>query len=122
VAACCVDAAGRWLLRRVEEGPVLLGLWLPPLAEMRPQDDPVAGALGLGLPPLVGEPRQLPGLRHTITHRQIRVVPVVAIASGDSGSGGGGGRWMDPRGGGFPTSTLLAKLVAAVGRGRSPRD
>ncbi len=122
VAACCVDAAGRWLLRRVEEGPVLLGLWLPPLAEMQPQDDPVARAVGLGLPPLVGEPRQLPGLRHTITHRQIRVVPVVAIASGDAASNGGGGRWMDPRGGRFPTSTLLAKLVAAVGKGRSPRD
>jgi len=34
VAACCVDREGAWLLRRIDEGPILRGLWLPPLAEL----------------------------------------------------------------------------------------
>ncbi len=42
-AACCVDAEGRWLVRQVCEGPILRGLWLPPIAELEPREAPEAG-------------------------------------------------------------------------------
>jgi A/G-specific adenine glycosylase len=44
VAACVVTADGEWLVRRVDEGPILRGLWLPPLVELEEGADPAQAA------------------------------------------------------------------------------
>ena len=113
VAACCVDKNGQWLLRRVDEGPILRGLWLPPLAELAPEDDPCRAAAGL-VPELQPESGEIvPGVRHTITHRRIEVVPVrFAVDRLDPPSNGW--RWADPRCPRLPTSSLLTKLVERI--------
>ncbi len=77
VAACFVEADGRWLLRRIQEGPILRGLWLPPLADLRNDLDPVSCVVDLapeGLEP--GRGVALGPVRHHITHRRIEVIPV----------------------------------------------
>jgi A/G-specific adenine glycosylase len=110
VAACCVDREGAWLLRRIDEGPILRGLWLPPLAELEDHADPVDEARRL-LPDVKG--RDLTAgqaVRHHITHRRIDVFPVrVEAECFDPPSDNW--RWVDPREPGVPTSSLLAKLV-----------
>ncbi|MBD3871286.1 MAG: A/G-specific adenine glycosylase, partial [Acidobacteria bacterium] len=110
VAACCVDHEGAWLLRRIDEGPILRGLWLPPLAELEDRVDPVDEAKGL-LPDVKSRyPTAGPAVRHHITHRRIDVVPVrVDVDRFDPPSEKW--RWVDPRGPGVPTSSLLGKLV-----------
>jgi len=114
VAACCVDDGGRWLLRRVDEGPILRGLWLPPFAEAGDGEEPASIAARL-LPGRSPSPRAevLPPLRHSITHRRIEVVPVRLRARG-SALPGDGWCWAEPAAPGVPTSSLLAKLAAAV--------
>ena len=78
VAACIVGPDGRWLLRRVQEGPILRGLWLPPLADLEAQADPVGVAMGLTPEGLMVECGAVSGaVRHHITHRRIEVVPVL---------------------------------------------
>ncbi len=44
VAACIVGTDGRWLVRRVDDGPILRGLWLPPLAMLEDGADPMEEA------------------------------------------------------------------------------
>ena len=81
VAACFVGKDGRWLLRRVQEGPILSGLWLPPLADLEAEADPVRVALGLAPKGLKGEAGVVFGaVRHHITHRRIEVIPVLVPA------------------------------------------
>jgi len=110
VAACATNRDGDWLLRRIDDGPILRGLWLPPLAELEGRADPVAEAERL-LPvsnsraAAAGSP-----VRHHITYRQIDVVPVrfeVDIFDPPTESW----RWVDPRSPNVPTSSLLGKLV-----------
>ena len=115
VAACVVDLESRWLLRRVDDGPILRGLWLPPLAEIATDADPLAAALRL-LPGRASSPPETGHLvSHNITHRKIEVVPVrVAIDHVDPPSDNW--RWLDPEDPGVPTSSLLAKLVASLDR------
>jgi len=111
VVACVRARDGRWLLRRVGTGPILRGLWLPPFADIGEGDD--AGTAAVGLSPVkVGEAEVRPAVRHSITHRRITVVPVrmEAARAADPGTGW---RWVDPDRPGLPTSSLLAKLVAA---------
>jgi hypothetical protein len=110
VAACCFDRDGQWLLRRIGQGPILRGLWLPPLAELEASEDPARMAAGLvpGLKWAEGETGS--PVRHTITHRRIEVVPVRFAADGLY-SLGEDWRWTDPLDPGVPTSSLLAKLV-----------
>jgi A/G-specific adenine glycosylase len=114
VAACVIDRDRRWLLRRVEGGPILVGLWLPPFADLG--DGESAEARARTLAPFV-EPRSvetLPEVRHGITHRSITVLPVrMAVEGGDPPAGW---RWADPRDPGVPTSSLLAKLVEREAR------
>ena len=113
VSACCVDDTGRWLLRRVDEGPVLRGLWMPPLAELAATDDPCRTAAGLvhELEPESGE--IVRAVHHTITHRRIEVMPVrFAVDRLDPPSSGR--RWVDPSDPGVPTSALLLKLVESL--------
>ncbi len=101
---------GRWLLRRVDEGPILRGLWLPPYAEIdatRPLDEqaleliPCAGA---------GSIEFSKPIRHSITHRRIEVIPVRTIID-CPGLAADGFSWVDPANPGLPTSSLLGKLV-----------
>lgn len=122
VAACCIDPEGRWLLRRVCAGPILVGLWLPPIVEIADGEDPVERALGLGLPPPTAQPERVEDLKHVITHRQIRVAPVVVLTEEGRTDRDGGERWLDPRRPRFPTSSLLAKLVSAVAGRRPAQD
>jgi A/G-specific adenine glycosylase len=112
VAACCIDDSGRWLLRRVTEGPILQGLWLPPLADLL--DDQRAADRAREMMPLslAARPRVLPPVRHSITHRKIRVIPVrLAVAATDGVVVDG--RWVDPMNHRLPTSSLLEKLLSA---------
>ena len=113
VAACAVDPEGRWLLRRIEDGPILRGLWLPPLGPPADTGDAAEGARQLVDEIAAGAPVIAPLVRHTITHRKIDIVPVRFEAErGQQQSEGW--RWIDPRDPGVPTSSLLAKLVASV--------
>lgn len=117
VAACCVQSAnGRWLLRRVDEGPVLRGLWLPPVVE-GPAGAAVARARA-ALPFAARGGQELQPLAHSITFRRIRVVPVLFELRG-AREVGEGYRWVSPEEPGLPTSSLLAKLVAAVEAARA---
>jgi A/G-specific adenine glycosylase len=113
VSAIAEDGDGHWLFRRVTDGPILRGLWLPPFAEIdpsRPVVPQAAAVLPLDLdgPPEVREP-----LKHSITHRRIRVVPVRFPVARRS-SMGAEWEWADPHEPRLPTSSLLGKLVAAV--------
>ena len=110
VAACCVGCEGAWLLRRIDEGPILRGLWLPPLAELEDRTDPVDKAKRLLLNVKIRDLTAGPAVRHHITHRRIDVVPVrVEAEPFDPPSENW--RWVDPRNPGVPTSSLLGKLV-----------
>jgi A/G-specific adenine glycosylase len=113
VAACCVDDRDRWLLRQMPEGPILQGLWLPPLAEIADGVRPVERALELAPLPLAAPPMQLSEVRHSITHRRILVHPVLLrVVAAERGLGG---RWIDPSNHELPTSSLLEKLLATNG-------
>jgi A/G-specific adenine glycosylase len=110
-AACCIDSGGRWLVRRVASGPILIGLWLPPIGPVeegeRPED--VARRLIEATPSAPVE--LLPPVRHSITHRRItvhpvrlRMVPAPVPADGD--------RWVDPARDAIATSSLFVKILA----------
>lgn len=119
-AACCVDAGGRWLVRQVSEGPILRGLWLPPIAELAPHDDPELAARRLVPGELVGPPRRLPALRHSITHRRITVHPVrLALEAGAAAAASG--RWIDPSTLSMPTSSLFFKILKINGLDPTPQ-
>jgi len=110
VAACAIDCNGDWLLRRIDDSPILRGLWLPPLAELEDGADPVVEARCLIPDAKRCSAAVAPPVRHHITHRKIDVVPVcfeVDIFDPPSESW----RWMDPRNLDVPTSSLLGKLV-----------
>lgn len=109
VAACVIDDQGRWLLRPVSGGPVLQGLWLPPLS-FGGAGEPAARARALV--PDLGAGRTLPAVRHSITFRRLTVVPVVFDAGEEPA--GEGWAWARPESPGGPTSSLLAKLAARV--------
>ena len=108
-------ADGAVLLRRVEEGPLLAGLWLPPFAVVAAGDAPAAVARALAREagadvPLV--PR--PPVRHGITHRDIRVLPYAgAVEAARVGETRSGWSWQHPERPALATSSLLAKLAAA---------
>jgi A/G-specific adenine glycosylase len=120
-AACCIDSDGRWLLRRIDDGPILQGLWLPPLATLDLGEDASSSLRGcLGLPASVPAV-ELPTLTHSITHRRIRVNPVrfevpSALVEGIDG------RWVDPRKPRLPTSSLLGKLRKIINLESSSQD
>jgi A/G-specific adenine glycosylase len=110
VAACCVDRSGQWLVREVVEGPILRGLWLPPLAELERGGSPIERALELASMPVEEPPVALPVVRHSITHRRIRVHPVRLLVA-TRGRSAGEGRWVDAESDGFATSSLFMKLI-----------
>ena len=110
VAACCVDAAGRWLVRQVTEGPILRGLWLPPIAALDPGASPEEVAHCLVPVRLSAPPQPLASVRHSITHRRITVQPV-RLALSSTRSASVTGRWVDPASPTVPTSSLFSKLI-----------
>ncbi len=110
--ACCVDDDGRWLVRLVDDGPILRGLWLPPLIEIENPADAVPAATGLLPVDVMVAPRVGPVVRHHITHRRIDVIPVLfeaALREPTSELW----RLVDPLNPGVPTSSLLKKLARA---------
>jgi A/G-specific adenine glycosylase len=111
VAACIVDSDRKWLLRRIDEGPILRGLWLPPLNDLEDGADPAREGSRLlpfgATPPVSGS-----AVRHNITHRQIDVFPIFFDVSG-ADPPSDAWRWVDPENPGVPTSSLLEKLVSA---------
>jgi A/G-specific adenine glycosylase len=110
VAACIVAGDGSWLVRRIDEGPILRGLWLPPLGTVVDTSDPRSEAKKLV--PVAVSSNVVVGLpvRHNITHRKIDVVPV-RFKARESETPTGAWRWVDPHKPGVPTSSLLRKLV-----------
>ncbi|MDD5562242.1 MAG: NUDIX domain-containing protein [Thermoanaerobaculaceae bacterium] len=109
------------LLRRVDEGPLLAGLWLPPFAVLADREDPEAAARALARDAAWPVPlAPVAAVRHTITHRDIQVLPFVgSVAAARVGEDRAGWRWHDPDHPSVPSSTLLAKLAAACGRRRA---
>lgn len=115
VAACIVGMNGRWLVRRVDDGPILRGLWLPPIAALEDGADPLLTAVGLvPMRPKTSSSSRSP-VRHNITHRKIDVFACrFDVPAFDPPSDAW--RWVDPDDPGVPTSSLLEKLVAAARR------
>jgi A/G-specific adenine glycosylase len=116
VAACGVAEDGSWLLSKVVEGPILSGLWLPPFRQLD-GEDPVEAALRL-LPVPGTEGRICPTVRHSITHRRVRITPVhVPLQEAQLAmrpEAHKGWLWGDPRTPRVPTSSLLDKLRRSV--------
>jgi A/G-specific adenine glycosylase len=112
VAACIVDGDGRWLVKRIDEGPILRGLWLPPISALEDGADPLPAASGLVPDGAVPMPTACRDVRHNITHRKIEVV--ACRFELDNGDQPAGWRWVDPENPAVPTSSLLQKLVDAV--------
>jgi len=113
VAACVVDEEGSWLVRRIDEGPILRGLWLPPLMEFEGEVDPGQGASGLVPFGALSSPKFGDTVRHNITHRKIEVTPLY-FKSARIEPPSDAWRWVEPKNPGVPTSSLLAKLVDAL--------
>lgn len=113
VTAIVEDAAGRWLLHRVDDGPILRGLWLPPFAEVdpgRPVERQAAALVPFGEGAAV---ELLDTVRHSITHRRIEVVPAAVRVAADPDVPPGWA-WADPAAPELPTSSLLGKLLRSV--------
>jgi A/G-specific adenine glycosylase len=106
---------GRVLLRRVDDGPLLAGLWLPPYAVLSEGTDPTSAARALaGEAGFAGTLSPAPAVRHGITHRDIRVLPYVATIPGNPvAEAMPGWSWQHPTAPALPTSSLLGKLAAA---------
>ncbi len=106
---------GRVLLRRVPEGRLLAGLWLPPLADVAPGEDPAAAAATLAralgvAAPVVAVAR----VRHTVTHHRIEVTPCrCAWPTERVAETPVGAAFHAPASPEVPTSSLLAKLARA---------
>ncbi|NOZ94395.1 MAG: A/G-specific adenine glycosylase [Acidobacteria bacterium] len=114
VAAIAIDSGGRWLLRRIDEGDVLRGLWLPPCNTEPGTGEEIAVAASL-LPFAVEGGVALPPVRHAITYRRIEVLGVIFETAG-ARAPGEGWRWEYPGTPGVPTSSLLGKLAEAARR------
>ena len=115
VAVWLQGADGRVLLREVARGRLLAGMWLPPIGEL--SDGADADDLARSLAAEAGFRGRLErarAVRHSITHRDIRVLPFVATLDArrvrEPRDGWG---WHDPRNPAVPASTLVAKLADA---------
>ena len=120
VALWLERADGQVLLRRVPDGRLLAGLWLPPLAAAAAGSDTAAVAAELAAACGFSGPLAAAGrVRHTVTHHRIEVAsyrgrrPAGRVAELDPGV-----RFCDPASPGVPTSSLLGKLA---GRCAAPR-
>lgn len=106
-------ADGRVLLRQLR-GPLLDGLWLPPLRTLDESEEPAAAAASLAAELRTdGALRAAPTVSHGITHRAITVYPFFGTAAVGVSEPAPDCRWADPRRPGLPTSSLLGKLARA---------
>lgn len=112
VAACVVSADGDWLLRRIDSGPVLRGLWMPPLDQSGGRGDVVKRARATVEGLTLGGGRRLSEVAHSITFRRISVVPVLFEA--EKNEVAEGWSWAAPLKPELPTSSLLKKLARRV--------
>ena len=121
VAACAVDPEGRWLLCRVDSGPILRGLWLPPYGDLPPGADPatVARLVLPGCLQSVGA-EILPAVQHRITYRRIQVIPILFESTPIPQVLPDNWLWSLPDAPTVPTSSLLAKLVDTSRQPRLP--
>ncbi|OFV82284.1 MAG: hypothetical protein A2Y78_04555 [Acidobacteria bacterium RBG_13_68_16] len=121
VAVWLQQQDGRVLLRRVDDGPLLAGLWLPPFAVLSEGADPTSAAQALAHEAgFAGTLSPVPAVRHGITHRDIRVLPFVATLSGHRvAEAMPGWSWQHPVAPALPTSSLLGKLAAACREARA---
>ena len=105
---------GRVLLRRVERGAVLAGMWLPPFRELAPGTDAAAAATAMAADAgLDVRLSPAPPVRHSITHRRIEVLPFTCrLTTPRVAETADGWSWQDWRAPAVPTSSLLAKLGA----------
>jgi A/G-specific adenine glycosylase len=104
---------GRVLVRRVDHGTLLAGLWLPPFAVLADGNDPTATAENLareaGFAVALSPARTV---RHGITHRDIHVLPFRGTVTRPRvGEARPGWDWQDPDTPMLPTSSLLGKLA-----------
>jgi len=113
VAACVVADEGMWLVREIDEGPILRGLWLPPLADLEEGSEAEDEAVRLVPFRLASQPRRGEAVRHNITHRNIDVIPFF-FAADRCELPGDAWRWVNPLDPGVPTSSLLEKLADAL--------
>jgi A/G-specific adenine glycosylase len=110
---------GRVLLREVAKGGLLEGLWLPPISDstgaVEPEDIARSLASEAGFEQRLERAR---AVRHTITHRDIRILPFVgSVRSWRLGEPRAGWSWQDPRHLTVPAPSLVAKLAdACAGR------
>jgi len=114
LAAVAMEPGGRWLLRRIGEGEVLRGLWLPPIQMRLGADWSMVGAASL-LPFAVEDGLAVPSVRHSITYRRIEVRTVVFRVE-EAPAVPRGWRWEHPESSEVPTSSLLSKLHKVVSR------
>ena len=113
LAVIVQDRKGRWLLRKVIEGPILRGLWLPPFTEIdgtRSLDQQVSKLLPFDEVTTVESWKPI---KHSITHRRIEVTPVRAAVD-LTVDVPDGWSWADPATPNLPTSSLLGKLFKSV--------
>jgi A/G-specific adenine glycosylase len=110
------------LVRRVDQGPLLVGLWLPPFVVLANGREPATAARALARE--AGFPVQLAParvVRHGITHRAIRVFPFAGrVTQRRVAEAVPGWSWQEPNAPALPTSSLLGKLAEAC-RGLRPR-
>ena len=114
VALWLSRADGRVLLRRVDDGDLLVGMWLPPFEMVRAGADLSEAARALARDAgFRAALRPAPHVRHGITHRDILVVPFTGRVSATRVSEPRPGwRWEEPSAPAVPTSTLLSKLAS----------
>lgn len=113
LAVIIEDPNGRWLLRQITEGPILRGLWLPPVVVIDPRrhpEDQVLEALPFDLTPVVEFSKPI---KHSITHRRIEVTPARVVIEPREGVAEGWS-WAHPTKPDLPTSSILGKLLASV--------
>lgn len=113
VVACVVAEDGRWLVRRVEQGPILRGLWLPPLVAIEGEGELAQQAASIVPVEWTSDPVTGVTVRHSITHRKIDVSPVFFEVAASIPLDNGW-LWVEPSDPGVPTSSLFKKLVQAV--------
>ena len=108
-----VRADGAVLLRRVPDGTLLAGLWLPPLTVIEPGTEARDAAAALARAHgFAGALRSAAAVRHAITHHRIEVVPFVgALPAVRVAEAATGATFRDPAAPGLPTSSLLGKLA-----------
>ncbi len=115
VAVWLAGPAGTVLLRRIDGGSLLGGLWLPPLVVLGAGDDPTAAATALASSlGYRGSVEAVGAVRHSITHRRIVVWPFVGSwKPRQVAESAAEVRLRNAESPGLPTSSLLGKLRRA---------